>query len=49
MAGKGSAAYVPGHEATRRLRVSLAAPFWRFLPGRVQGALCGCATCRGKS
>jgi hypothetical protein len=44
--GKAMSAYVPGHEAQSRLRVKLAIPIWPLLPGRVQGWLCGCATCR---
>jgi hypothetical protein len=44
-----TAAYVPGHQSTRRLRVILATPVWWLLPGRVQGWLCGCATRRGET
>jgi hypothetical protein len=45
---------VPGHEfaATSRPRRALAAVLtrtrlWSVLPGRAQGAVCGCPTCRG--
>jgi hypothetical protein len=43
-----TATYVPGHKAIPRLRVKLVTPIWPLLPGRVQGWLCGCPTCRGE-
>jgi hypothetical protein len=47
--------YVPEHEAqpAGRVRAAIGAllewlGLWRWLPGRIQGALCGCPVCRGE-
>jgi hypothetical protein len=47
--------YVPEHEAqpAGRVRAGIGAlaewlGLWRWLPARMQGALCGCPICRGE-
>jgi hypothetical protein len=49
--------YVPEHQAqpAGKVRTTIGALLaglglwlWRWLPGRIQGALCGCPICRGE-
>ena len=47
--------YVPEHQAqpAGRARTTIGAllewlGLWRWLPGPIQGALCGCPICRGE-
>ena len=47
--------YVPEHQAqpAGRVRTTIGAllarlGLWQWLPGRIQGALCGCPICRGE-